>query len=66
MLATKNVEVKLRHSNIKYKAEIISMKEINGKFEMSFKLAEKVFAITPGQELVMYKNKICLGGGKIK
>jgi tRNA U34 2-thiouridine synthase MnmA/TrmU len=64
---TNDLYVKLRHSNIKHKAKVTNMiHQANGLYEIEFKLSEKVFAITPGQELVMYRKGICLGGGKIK
>jgi tRNA-specific 2-thiouridylase len=64
---TNKMYVKLRHSNIKYKAKVLNMEQQdNGLYKIDFKLGEKVFAITPGQELVMYREGICLGGGKIK
>lgn len=64
---TKNIEIKTRHSNIKHPANITKITEQkNGKLSLDIKIGETVFGITPGQELVMYKDEICLGGGKIK
>lgn len=64
---TKSIEIKTRHSNIKNLANIKSLSQNeDGTYEMDIKITETIFGITPGQELVMYKNGICLGGGKIK
>ncbi len=56
-----SVEIKPRHSEVKYKAKVISF---NGK-EITLKINSKIRAATPGQELVIYKKSICLGGGEI-
>lgn len=60
------VEIKTRHSEVKYNGIITNYKKENdGSFTIKVKSDEKIKAVTPGQELVVYKNKICLGGGQI-
>ncbi len=60
------IEIKTRHSEIKYNGKIVDYKkENNGTMTIFVESNEKIKAVTPGQELVIYKNKICLGGGKI-
>ncbi|RKX66972.1 MAG: tRNA 2-thiouridine(34) synthase MnmA [Tenericutes bacterium] len=52
---------KVRHSHGKYKGIV---KSFDGK-SIHIESLEEVHAITPGQELVLYKKGIVLGGGKI-
>ena len=60
------VEIKTRHSEIKYLAKITKyIIENDGSITVTIKSDTKIKAVTPGQELVLYKNGICLGGGKI-
>lgn len=56
------VEIKTRHSEIKYLAVI---KEISNK-QITIESKTPIKFVTPGQELVIYKNGICLGGGQIE
>lgn len=66
-LPTKNLEIKTRHSNIKHPATITNIEvQSDGLLTLDIQIEETVFGITPGQELVMYKDGICLGGGKIQ
>ncbi len=62
------VEFKTRHSPIKYNGEIkeLILDENSNKIKITILSEEKVKAVTSGQELVLYKNGICLGGGQIK
>ncbi len=55
------LEIKVRHSEVKYKAKVISF---DGK-KLKIKTNLKIRAATPGQEVVLYKKSICLGGGQI-
>ena len=56
-----DVIIKTRHSNVTYKGKVT--KNENGF--VSVKTEEKIKAVTPGQELVLYKDNLCLGGGTI-
>ncbi|NOQ50545.1 MAG: tRNA 2-thiouridine(34) synthase MnmA [Mycoplasmataceae bacterium] len=56
-----NVEIKIRHSEVKYEATIISF----DKNVVIVETIKPVRAVTTGQELVLYKDYICLGGGQI-
>jgi tRNA U34 2-thiouridine synthase MnmA/TrmU len=33
--------------------------------KITIKTKEDIKAVTPGQEVVIYKHKLCLGGGQI-
>ncbi len=62
------VEFKTRHSPIKYVGEIkeLVVDEKTKRIKFTILSETKVKAVTSGQELVLYKNGICLGGGQIK
>lgn len=60
-----NVWIKTRHSEITYEAMILSVVNKNGKIKVILKTMEDIKAVTPGQEVVIYKHKLCLGGGQI-
>lgn len=61
----KDVQVKTRHSEIIYKAVLKDIFKKENKINLEIKTKEKIKAITPGQELVVYYNDICIGGGQI-
>lgn len=55
------IEVKTRHTPHKTRAKVLSVDNNHIKVE----ILDKIKAVTPGQELVCYKNGIVLGGGQI-
>lgn len=55
------VKFKTRHSEIIYSGKYTQTSED----EVKIVSKEKVKAVTPGQELVIYLNGICIGGGQI-
>ena len=57
-----DIEFKTRHSEIFYKGKITIISENEIKVISS----QKIKAVSTGQELVIYKKGICLGGGQIK
>ncbi|AHK22224.1 tRNA-specific 2-thiouridylase mnmA [Candidatus Hepatoplasma crinochetorum Av] len=59
------VWIKTRHSEIQYEAEILNVKNTKNKLKITIKTKEDIKAVTPGQEVVIYKHKLCLGGGQI-
>lgn len=63
-----DIYIKIRHSNVVDEAKIISIiKNKNSEtYKLLIKTNKKIKAVSPGQELVIYHNFICLGGGKIK
>lgn len=60
-----NVWIKTRHSEITYEATILDVVNKSGKIKLTLKTKEDIKAVTPGQEIVVYKHKLCLGGGQI-
>lgn len=55
------INFKTRHSEVVFNGNIT----IIDQNEIKINSKEKILAITPGQELVIYYNELCLGGGKI-
>lgn len=55
------IKFKTRHSETIYKGKLILI----GDSKVKVIAKEKVKAVTPGQELVVYLNRICIGGGQI-
>ncbi len=55
------IEFKTRHSEIIYEGKVI----LTSENEVKIISKDFIKAVTPGQELVIYKNGICLGGGQI-
>jgi len=55
------IKFKTRHSETIYKGKLILM----GESKIRVISDEEVKAVTPGQEIVIYLNSICLGGGQI-
>ncbi|BDV03382.1 MAG: tRNA-specific 2-thiouridylase MnmA [Candidatus Hepatoplasma scabrum] len=60
-----DVWIKTRHSEIIYEATILDVTKKNDKIKVILKTKEDIKAVTPGQEVVIYKHKLCLGGGQI-
>ncbi len=56
------VKFKTRHSEVIYDGKI----ENNHDGTITVTSKEEIKAVTPGQELVVYVNGICIGGGQIK
>ncbi|BDU67631.1 MAG: tRNA-specific 2-thiouridylase MnmA [Candidatus Tyloplasma litorale] len=56
------IKFKTRHSEIIYDGIINHI----GENEIRIDSKEEIKAVTPGQELVVYFNGICIGGGQIK
>ena len=59
------IEIKVRHAETKHKGRIEDFTKNNNKYYLKVKTLEKIKAVTPGQEIVLYKKGICLGGGQI-
>ncbi len=57
--------IKVRHSEIKYPGHIEKVENNNGKIRVEVISKEGIKFVTPGQELVLYKDDIVLGGGQI-
>jgi tRNA-specific 2-thiouridylase len=56
-----DIIIKTRHSEVTYPGKIISTDGNNIEIESY----EPIKFVTPGQELVLYQDDICLGGGEI-
>jgi len=55
------IKFKTRHSETIYKGKLILI----GESEVKVIADDDIRSVTPGQELVIYLNGICLGGGQI-
>ncbi|BDV02443.1 MAG: tRNA-specific 2-thiouridylase MnmA [Candidatus Hepatoplasma vulgare] len=61
----KQVRIKTRHSEIIYNGIIKSIEKKDDLFMINLETKEKIKAITPGQEVVIYDHELCVGGGQI-
>jgi len=64
-------EKKNLQARIRYRSEAVSCEIGNGEWgmengELSVQFKQPVRAVTPGQSIVFYDGKVCLGGGIIK
>lgn len=59
------VKIKTRHSPTFFNAKITKAHNLKDRILLEIEALEPIKAITPGQEVVVYKDDICLGGGQI-
>lgn len=62
-LTTDVIQIKVRHSVETHDAKLLDFNFDTN--EIKIELVNKIKAVTPGQELVIYKDEVVIGGGQI-